>query len=274
MGRQDTVLLPYVISSSVLQLGQLLCNPLVPEWNSFIPSENVTKTIELADPSPTAPFHAKVSLDSRGWLRAMLADAFGIGFFSGSTTNLNVVAEEMTFTGLKNADAALQIICSEENARNWIRNKKDKPIYFVTGLGILTNAKFEYTVGDVAGGHVTATVPFDATGSVPVSGTAGHLIGNFASSEGSVNGIYSCRLLKAKWKWLRKEEMPEWENKVHWKFVYEQIKGSVRDDKEFGLELEHVTDIEELIEVRDKFMKEEAEARDQRAAALIDPDNE
>jgi hypothetical protein len=272
MGRPDTVLLPQVISPSVLRIGQFLCNPLEPERNKYTPPEDTIKAIKLADPVPTRPFHGEVDLDSRGWFRVMLAHAFGVSIFGSSTTTLDVVAEEKVYTGVQDADAALRTVCSKEEARTWIREKKDQPIYFVIGMETLRNARFQQSVSDLVGGHATATVPLNATGSVPISGSGGGTVGRSGSAEGYVNGIFSVKLMKAKWKWLKKEDTPTWENKIHWKFVYDQIKGAAREEKEFGLELEPLSDVEELVELRDRF--EEMEAREKAAAAVVDPDNE
>ena len=275
MGRPDTVLLPQVISPSVLRIGQLLLNPLDPEQNKYTPPEDTLEAIKLADPVPTKPFHGKVNLDSRGWFQVMLAQTFGVNVFGASTTALDVVADEKIYTGMIDANAALRTVCEDDDAKKWIRENKDEPIYFVIGLETLRNAKFQQETRDLAGAEGHGSVPKTAAaGSAPpVGASGGGVVVRFGYAEGGANdGIFSVKLMKAKWKWLAREDMPRWEKKTHWKFVYRQIKGAAREEKEFGLELEPLSDVEELIELRDKLEKKDVKAKE--AAAVVDSDNE
>ncbi|EPS40245.1 hypothetical protein H072_5937 [Dactylellina haptotyla CBS 200.50] len=236
---QNAILLPDIFTGDLIKIGQLVLNPLVPNLNNYIPSDDIINELRIIEPEPTPTYSRLINLEH---------DKFSIAkFLNLSSGNrkpnlLEVTAEELRYRTFQNATEALQKICTSQKAKDWIADLAlgGKSFYFVFGLLYLQNAQFKRAVSFQSNCQPYSTAPLDRNTQLPL-----HLRAQLSNSA-HASGIFGIELMKAKGRWFKRTGNPSWDDKVHWRWPSQLYKGGGVDDKEFVLELEHVGDIAEL----------------------------
>ncbi|KAK6530478.1 hypothetical protein TWF694_003830 [Orbilia ellipsospora] len=243
---QNAILLPDIFTSDLIKIGQLVVNPLVPNFNNYTPPADLVKDLEIMRPEPVTAYRRLIGVDANGKFIVSLAKSHTIGFGTRKPSNtLEVNAEQLLYQTFQNATEALRKICESEEAKKWIADLAlgGKPFYFVFGLLWLQHAEFKRAIASESNRYTTA--PLDENSQLPH-----HLrmqISRFKteSLECRINGVFGIELMKAKWGWFRRTGNPTWDDKVHWKWPHRAYKGGALEDREFVLDLEHV-DINDL----------------------------
>lgn len=251
MQRHEAILLPKVLSPDVVQIGQFLCNPLDPEHDNYVPSATSLAEIPLAEPLVEQPYHGSVGQAKGGWVQLVLSKMIGAQLSDGATYKVEITAQSKVYQSVRNANAALRTVCKESGARRWIEDlaRNEKPFYFVVGMETLKEARIETSVSSQIEAHATAAAPISVNYVLPArAGTELHL-GKSGFTQGCVSGVFSMKLMKAKWCWWKKKDMPTWDDKVYWKYSYEKIKGPAGEEQEFVLEVEDIGDVDELLQL-------------------------
>jgi len=262
----DAVLLPDVFSRELVKLGHILRNPLEPTVRNFIPSDEALKdaALEKSEEHPTEPFHATVALDRKGSFSVNFTRFLGVGASGEHSDFLEIEAEKLTEQSFVNADAALAKICRGNTAlEEWIKPfaVHRKPVYFVIGIQTLHKAKFRRAIGKGSAVEAYAKIPVDASAQMPVNVRAQLTRGGTGTSEGTVSGVFGLKVLKGTWSIFKATELPSWEGKPYWTWVYER-KGGADVEKLTGLGLHEMdqSDLEEL--QKERWSNEEEDAED------------
>ncbi|KAF2247239.1 hypothetical protein BU26DRAFT_403778, partial [Trematosphaeria pertusa] len=132
-------LLPAPFASSSLLLGQLLVDPLNPEYQSV--STGSSHSVE--EPVLRAGYKDIILQDDEGRLVSSLADRLHFP----QDNLLLVQAEQMSYTSLKSPHAAFEGL-RRSDVHSFLRKMalRDQPLYYVTGIQKLKNPSFKRAV--------------------------------------------------------------------------------------------------------------------------------
>lgn len=136
------VLLPAPLASDSLALGQLLVDPLNPESTSFI---SQTASPAVSEPQLQSRYQDVIHHDDQGRFVSSLSG------FSRLPTEDNLLlmqADQMSYTSLRNPDAAFDALRRDTSAQSFLRkmSAENKPLYYVVGIQKLNNPTFKRAV--------------------------------------------------------------------------------------------------------------------------------
>jgi hypothetical protein len=131
------VLLPTPLAVNSLNLGQLVADPLNPTSSSFLSPTKPTSTA----PQIQRNYKDVISHDSSGHFISSLAGRS----LSSHASLLLVQAEQMEYQSLQQPTAAFNSLQQDADAQNYLVQmaKRDRPLYYVTGLQKLKNPTFK-----------------------------------------------------------------------------------------------------------------------------------
>ena len=232
-----SVLLPKVFPLSLINLGQLLPNPLNPSFNSCIPERPITE--DDYSKLEESEYTATLTLEKSGKLKASFTKLFG-AFFGVRTANMiGLYAPTAFHLELKQPDATLRTVVQEPGVQAWLNDMAQyrKPVYFVVGLQVIIDGVFRQKIDKGGEAGVNVRVPLEAMGLSAHAGVgATGLIKGEGYVEGKVLGenVLGILVRKVNYKLRNSRDRPTLVEESVWKYPYERVKG---DREEEPLEL-------------------------------------
>jgi len=135
-----TIILPTPVASSSITVGQLLLDPLNPDFDSFI---NPNDSLPLRAPSVQSHYKESVSQDDNGRFTPNTLSST----YSSRENTVLVEADEMSYITLRDSLAAFRYISRRATSQSYLHKMalRRQPLYFVTGLKKLMNPSFKST---------------------------------------------------------------------------------------------------------------------------------
>ena len=244
-----TVLLPKVFPTDLVSIGQLVRNPLTPNVDTYLGGCAVIQPSDVSTPDPEVPYSAIISTDARHRFDVGLPHLLGINFGGRKTNLLSVDAESLQLRTIKDTAAVFRRICSSEEARAWINDMvlHKAPCYFVVGLQVLNNAEFTRAVLAEGGGGAHVKLPLDPAQEIPIHIQGDLSASDFGSSVGKkVTGVFGIQVQRLDHRIAPASE-PKLKADISWKWTYQRVKGSQKeDDKSLNITLAETT-LDELL---------------------------
>ncbi|KAH8901499.1 hypothetical protein GQ53DRAFT_740382 [Thozetella sp. PMI_491] len=262
MAPPDEVLLPKVFPIDLVSLGQLVRNPLVPNVDTYRGGSASVGPDDISTPDAEEPFSAIVSTDIKGRFNVGLTRYLGFKTSGKSTNLISIKAERLERCTLKDTGKVFRDICKSKNAQDWINDMilHKAPCYFVIGLQILRGAELKRAIlkeGSVGG---YATVPLEATQSLPIHVSGELSASGFGQSTGkSITGVFGIQVQRLDSR-IAKAGEPRLGQEVSWKWTYQRVKGTQahEEDRQLSLVLRSVQ-LDELVELLNKDEEDEDE---------------
>lgn len=233
-----SVLLPKVFPLSLVNLGQLLPNPLNPSFNSCVPEGPITE--DDYSKLEEKEYIARLTLEKSGKLKASLTKLFGV-FFGVRTANaMGLYAPTAFHLELKQPEAMLRRVVEEPEVQAWLNEMAQyrRPVYFVVGLQVIIDAVFKQQINKRGEAGVNLHVPLGVAGRFSAHSGAGPtgLVKGEGYVEGKILGesVLGILVRKVDYKLRNSSDRPTLLEESVWKYPYERVKG---DREEESLEL-------------------------------------
>ncbi|KAG0338427.1 hypothetical protein BG005_003768, partial [Podila minutissima] len=196
MNAPNCVLLPKLFPNDLISIGQLLCNPLAPNTDTFRGGCIFVGENDISTADPVMNYEAFVSLDKRGRFDIGLTKFLRAKLGGRKTNMLSVKAKSLKYSTLKDSMDVFRRIYCLSDARDWILGMIlcKKPCYLVIGIQTLCEAELRRVVlkeGVVGGG---ATVPLDASWQIHVHVQGDVSTEGFGSSVSVESGVFGIQV--------------------------------------------------------------------------------
>ncbi|CAZ80991.1 unnamed protein product [Tuber melanosporum] len=242
-----SVLLPKVFPLSLVNLGQLLPNPLNPSFSSCIPERPITE--DDYSKLEESEYTATLTLEKSGKLKASFTKLFGAFFGVRTVNTIGLYARTAFHLELIQPDAIFRKVVQESEVQAWLNEMAQyhKPVYFVVGLQVIIDGVFKQRIDRSEEAGISMHVPLEAVG-LPAHGSAQAtgLVKGEGYVEGKVLGenVLGILVRKVNYKIRNSGDRPTLVEESVWKYPYERVKGD-REEEALVLEVsigDHVGD--------------------------------
>lgn len=198
MAAPGSVLLPMLFPNDLVSIGQLLCNPLVPNTDTFRDGCKLVVPIDdIVEVAPVQNYEAIVSVNKSGEFNIGLIKLLGAKLGGNKANMLFVKARSLQYSTLMDSVKVFRRICESSGAQEWIFDmvQRNRSCYLVIGIQTLHMTDFKRVVlkkGD-AGGY--ATMPLEPTAQIPLYVEGKVSTDRFGSSMGNgVSGVFGIQV--------------------------------------------------------------------------------